>query len=166
MVLQLWAHMCTVPAADFALIPPPRRKHHTPSHAIRPFDKGNSQDLFGFLLFPAFVCHIASAPEISSQRVGRVRLPVKSPINEQHPGLCVKVRPASHVTGTGGLHTPHSLRQPCPLPRLTLATCLVAPASASYPSHVGRAVSAEILEMDQLPALLVLEASTGNPSHR
>lgn len=83
----------------------------------------------------------------------------------QHLQLCVKVRAASHTTGTRGLPIPSSPKQPYPLPRLTLATCLLVLALDSYRSHSGRAVSVETVEMNQLPALLVLDTGTGHPPH-
>lgn len=48
---------------DFALNLPCLGSITRPAMPVRRFGKGNSQDLFDFLLFPAFICQIASGPE-------------------------------------------------------------------------------------------------------
>lgn len=97
-----------------------------PGMLIRHFGKGNNQDLFSLLLFLAVTSQIAVGPEGQAARELGSGLRVQHRTNEQspplltclscsamdatkHSQLCVRVRAASLMTGTRGLHTPDSL---------------------------------------------------------
>lgn len=149
-----------------------------PAMPIRHFGKGHSQDLFDLLLCPAFtsqISQVAAGPEDQKPERRREGLPVKSHSNEQplslltwaidatqHPQLCVKVRAASHTTGTR-----HSKFSKATLPFTQVHSSNQFPGVGLgfllFPLWQGCAC--RVGGDDHLPALLILDTCRGHPSY-